>query len=197
MRWTQQHYDNMQKLVAEGKPEAVAARELGIPTGTIGNLKLRFGQGDPVADRIYEALCQHGELTRTDISSKVFARNIKAERISQALALLATGGKARMQMRSTEVEGRPSEVWFPANGATGAESPIGGLAQELNTYTEKLLDLAAEMSELTKHAHGLTLLDKTLGQLEARQQEAAGLRRRLGEAEKRLISRASVVHSSD
>ena len=199
MRWTQKDYDGWQQLVAGGETEAAAARELGIPTGTIGNLRQRFGpsQGDPVSERIYEALCEYGELTRTEISSRVFARNIKAERISQALALLATGGKARMQMRSTEVEGRPSEVWFPANGATGAESPIGGLAQELNTYTEKLLDLAAEMSELTKHAHGLTLLDKTLGQLEARQQEAAGLRRRLGEAEKRLISRASVVHSSD
>jgi hypothetical protein len=99
-------------------------------------------------------------------------------------------------MRS-EAEGRPSEVWFPANGANGEESSIGGLAQELNTYTEGLLDLAAEMSELTKAAHQLVLLDKTLGQLEARQQEAAGLRRRLGEAEKRLIARASVVHSSD
>jgi hypothetical protein len=196
MRWTQQHYDNMQQLVAEGKPEAVAARELGIPTGTIGNLKLRFGQGDPVSERIYEALCEYGELTRTEISSRVFARNIKAERISQALALLATGGKARMQMRS-EVEGRPSEVWFPATGANGEESSIGGLAQELNTYTEELLDLATQMSELTKVAHGLVLLDKTLGKLEARQQEAAGLRRRLGEAEKRLIARASVVHSND
>jgi hypothetical protein len=196
MRWTQKHYDDMQKLVAEGKPEAVAARELGIPTGTIGNLKLRFGQGDPVSERIYEALCQYGELTRTEISSRVFARNIKAADISQALTVLATAGKARRQMRS-EAEGRPSEVWFPANGANGEESSIGGLAQELNTYTEELLDLATQMSELTKVAHGLVLLDKTLGKLEARQQEAAGLRRRLGEAEKRLIARASVVHSSD
>ena len=128
MRWTQQHYDNMQQLVGEGKSEAAAARELGIPTGTIGNLQRRFGSNGSVAPE---------------------------------------------------------------------ESPIGGLAQELNAYTEGLLDLAAEMSELTKAAHQLVLLDKTLGQLEARQQEAAGLRRRLGEAEKRLIARASVVHSSD
>jgi len=196
MRWTQQHYDDMQQLVAEGHSERAALNELGIPKGSLGNLKKRFGQGDPVSERIYEALCQHGELTRTDISSKVFARNIKAERISQALTVLATAGKARRQMRS-EAEGRPSEVWFPATGANGEESPIGGLAQELNTYTEGLLDLAAEMSELTKAAHQLVLLDKTLGQLESAQQEAAGLRRRLGEAEKRLIARASVVHSSD
>jgi predicted transcriptional regulator len=195
MRWTQEHYDDMQTLVAEGHSERAALRELGIPRGSLGTLKKRFGpsQGDPVTDRIYEALCQHGELTRTEISSRVFARNVKAERISQALTSLAAAGKARRQMRS-EAEGRPSEVWFPANGA---ESSIGGLARELNAYTEELLELATQMSELTKVAHGLTLLDSTLAQLEARQQEAAGLRRRLGEAEKRLIARASVVHSSD
>jgi hypothetical protein len=198
MRWTQKDYDGWQQLVAGGETEAAAARELGIPTGTIGNLRQRFGpsQGDPVSERIYEALCEYGELTRTEISSRVFARNIKAERISQALALLATAGKARMQMRS-EAEGRPSEVWFPANGANSAESSIGELAQGLNDYTEKLLELASEMSELTKHAHGLTLLDATLSRLESAQQEAGALRRRLGEAEKRLIARASVVHSSD
>jgi len=131
IRWTQKHYDNMQELVVEGKSEAAAARELGIPTGTIGNLKKRF---------------------------------------------------APSQNGGTEVR---------------EESSIGGLAQELNRYTEELLELATQMSELTKLAHGLVLLDKTLGKLDARQQEAAGLRRRLGEAEKRLIARASVVHSSD
>jgi len=195
MRWTKEHYDDMQELVASGETEAAALRALGIPRGSLGTLKKRFGpsQGDPVTDRIYEALCQHGELTRTEISSKVFARNVKAERISQALTSLAAAGKARRQMRS-EAEGRPSEVWFPANGE---ESSIGKLAEELNTYTEELLDLATQMSELTKHAHGLTLLDATMSRLESAQQEAGALRRRLGEAEKRLIARASVVHSSD
>ena len=131
MRWTQQHYDGWQQLVAGGQTPAAAARELGIPTGTIGNLQRRF---------------------------------------------------APSQNGGTEVR---------------EESSIGGLAQELNTYTEGLLDLAAEMSELTKAAHQLVLLDKTLGKLEARQQEAAGLRRRMEEAERQLIARASVVHSSD
>ena len=131
MRWTQQHFDSWEKLVAGGQTPAAAARELGIPTGTIGNLQRRFAP----------------------------SRN---------------GG--------TEVHG---------------ESPIGELAQGLNDYTEKLLELASEMSELTKAAHGLTLLDATMSRLESAQQEAAGLRRRLGEAEKRLIARASVVHSSD
>ena len=131
MRWTQQHYDNMQKLVDEGHSERAALRELGIPRGSLGTLKKRFGPS-------------------------------------------MNGG--------TEVR---------------EESPIGGLAQELNTYTEELLDLATQMSELTKVAHGLVRLDATLSRLESAQQEAAGLRRRLGEAEKRLIARASVVHSSD
>ena len=128
MRWTQQHYDGWQQLVAGGQTPAAAARALGIPTGTIGNLQRRFGSNGSVAPE---------------------------------------------------------------------ESPIGGLAQELNAYTEELLDLATQMSELTKVAHGLVRLDATLSQLESAQQEAAALRRRLGEAEKRLIARASVVHSAD
>ena len=74
---------------------------------------------------------------------------------------------------------------------------IGELAQRLNVFTENLLDLTATLAELTKHAHGLVLLEKTLGQLEIKQMEATGLRRSLEEAERRLISRASVVHSND
>ena len=131
MRWTQQHYDNMQKLVAEGHSERAALRELGIPKGSLGTLKRRFGP----------------------------SRN------------------------------GPAEV--------PQESSIGELAQGLNDYTEKLLELASEMSELTKAAHGLTLLDATMSRLESAQQEAGALRRRLGAAEKRLIARASVVHSND
>jgi hypothetical protein len=84
----------------------------------------------------------------------------------------------------------------PNNPPTTSQS-IGELAQELNTYTESLLDLTAQLAELTKHAHGLALLDKTLGKLEAKQQESGGLRRRLEEIESKLISRASVVHSND
>ena len=80
---------------------------------------------------------------------------------------------------------------------TGESQSIGELAQRLNVFTENLLDLTATLAELTKHAHGLTLLDKTLGQLEHQQHEVSGLRRSLEEAEQRLISRASVVHSND
>jgi hypothetical protein len=79
----------------------------------------------------------------------------------------------------------------------GESHSIGELAQRLNVFTENLLDLTATLAELTKHAHGLTLLDKTLGQLEHQQHEVSGLRRSLEEAEQRLISRAAVVHSND
>jgi hypothetical protein len=84
----------------------------------------------------------------------------------------------------------------PNSSPTTSQS-IGELAQELDVYTESLLDLTAQLAELTKHAHGLVLLDKTLGQLEAKQQESGGLRRRLEEIENKLISRARVVHSND
>jgi hypothetical protein len=53
------------------------------------------------------------------------------------------------------------------------------------------------MSDLTKHAHGLTVLDRTLEQLEAKQREARGLRKSLEDAEGKLIHRALVVHSND
>jgi hypothetical protein len=71
------------------------------------------------------------------------------------------------------------------------------LAQELDAYTEKLLDLVAKLSELTSHARGLALLDTTLKQLEYQQHEVSGIRRRLEDAERRLISKAMVVHSND
>jgi len=74
---------------------------------------------------------------------------------------------------------------------------IGDLAAALNAHTERLLELAAQMSKLTRHAHGLMLLDRTLGDLEHEQSESSGLRRRLAEAERQLIGRASVVHSAD
>jgi len=77
-----------------------------------------------------------------------------------------------------------------------AQSPsISELAIELNAYTETLLELASQLAELTRHAYGLAALDATLEQLESRQQESAGLRRRLGEAESQLLARAAVVHS--
>lgn len=66
--------------------------------------------GDPVADRIIEALRMHGELARTQIS-QLSQRHTPTARISQALNLLAASGKARFETRRTE--GRPTEIWFP------------------------------------------------------------------------------------
>jgi hypothetical protein len=67
--------------------------------------------GDPVADEIMRALRHAGDggMTRTAISD-LFGRNRSADRIGAALALLATHGRARMEMRATAR--RPAEVWI-------------------------------------------------------------------------------------
>jgi hypothetical protein len=91
----------------------------------------------------------------------------------------------------------PAPTQSNETASPSQDQSIGGLAEALNTYTETLLGLASEMSELTRHAQGLVLLDKALDQLERRRGEARGLRQRLAQAEAQLIARASVVHSSD
>ena len=64
--------------------------------------------GDPVADRIMDAL-RNGELDRTGINY-LFQRHVNASRIDQALHLLRAANKARCERRETE--GRPVEVWM-------------------------------------------------------------------------------------
>ena len=66
--------------------------------------------GDPVADEIARALQHAGAqgMTRTAIRD-LFGRNRSGDRISAALALLATRGRARMEMRRTS--GHPAKVW--------------------------------------------------------------------------------------
>jgi hypothetical protein len=66
--------------------------------------------GDPVADEIARALQHAGAqgMTRTAIRD-LFGRNRSGDRISAALALLATRGRARMETRRTG--GHPVEVW--------------------------------------------------------------------------------------
>jgi len=70
--------------------------------------------GDPIADEISAALRQAGGtgMTRTAIRD-LFGRHRSTDRVGQALALLATRGRARMETRTTS--GRPSEVWFLAS----------------------------------------------------------------------------------
>ena len=64
--------------------------------------------GDPVADRILEALRVYGDLTRTQMS-QLFSRNVSSSRLAQALLLLGIAKKATFETRQTE--GRSAEVW--------------------------------------------------------------------------------------
>ncbi len=73
--------------------------------------------GDPVADRILEALREGEELTRTQIFSDLFGRHQPQARIESALRLLASLGLAHREVRATA--GRPSEVWL--SGSAGAQ----------------------------------------------------------------------------
>jgi hypothetical protein len=66
--------------------------------------------GDPNADRIIEALA-YRELSRTDINA-LFGRNVRSERIDQALNLLRVHGRARFEVRDPSGKGRPSEIWI-------------------------------------------------------------------------------------
>jgi hypothetical protein len=67
--------------------------------------------GNPLADTILTLLRQApGGLTRTEIR-EMAGKNLPADRIGQALGLLAQMGLARCEARDTG--GRPSEQWFP------------------------------------------------------------------------------------
>ena len=145
MKYRQEHWDEYIRLMDTGLSGSAALRKMGIPKGSLGNLKVRFNGTEP---------------------------------------------SPSMGEPSSSLDGQFTIV-------PGVSQSIGGLARLLTLYTESMLDLTAQLSELTKHAHGLALLDKTLGQLEAKQQESGSLRRQLEDAEKRLISRAMVVHSND
>jgi hypothetical protein len=71
--------------------------------------------GDPVADKILNALRQAGDtgMTRTAIRD-LFHRHQHEGRITQALELLESTGRARMEMHSTN--GRSTETWFAVEG---------------------------------------------------------------------------------
>jgi hypothetical protein len=67
--------------------------------------------GDSIADEILRALrhAGHEGMSRTAIRD-VFGRNQSGDRLGAALALLASRGRARMEIRRSS--GRPMEVWF-------------------------------------------------------------------------------------
>ena len=64
--------------------------------------------GDPMADTILRALRSQGPMTQTNISF-LFGRNVDAERLAQAVSLLAEGGLIASQ--AVETEGRSATVW--------------------------------------------------------------------------------------
>lgn len=153
-RYGQETWDEFMRLTThEGNglaalSSAEALKRMGIPTGSLGGLRTRFGNGIHAPGQMVAV--QHERA------------NSKGDTISEP-----------------------------------ADQSIGELAKVLNDFTENLLDLATQMSELTRHAHGLAVLDTTLEKLEVQIRESSGLRSRLKEAESQLISRASVVHSND
>jgi hypothetical protein len=66
--------------------------------------------GDPVADRIINALEEEPDgLTRTDLIN-LFARNVSRDRIDQALALLER--LSRVRREEVKTGGRPAEKWL-------------------------------------------------------------------------------------
>lgn len=67
--------------------------------------------GDPVADRILQALRSAGEegMTRTEVSN-LFGRNKSAERIARALSMLLGAGRVYREREGTG--GRKAERWF-------------------------------------------------------------------------------------
>jgi hypothetical protein len=102
-----------------------------------GSARYIFGDriGDPVADRILEALRAGEELSRTGMYSALFDRHVPQARIEAALALLADGGLAHRVLQPTM--GRPVETWRAgpdrAQKAQKAQkAPPEGAADALN-----------------------------------------------------------------
>ena len=71
-----------------------------------------FGQrtGDPIADRILEALHAEGELSDADLSG-LFRRNLPAARLASAKRLLQEANLIHGETVPTE--GRPKMIWRP------------------------------------------------------------------------------------
>lgn len=68
--------------------------------------------GDEVADTILRGLRSRGPMTSTQISNDLFARNIKSERLMQALNLLIDSHKVVEEKPDTkEAKGRPAKVY--------------------------------------------------------------------------------------
>jgi hypothetical protein len=77
---------------------------------------INHSTGDLLAEQIHAALARSPDgLTRTQIRD-LCQRNLPAERVEQALAVLAAAGRAQQQRTITS--GRPAELW------TAARAPV-------------------------------------------------------------------------
>ena len=73
---------------------------------------INHSTGDLLAEQIHTALARSPDgLTRTQIRD-LCQRNLPAERVEQALTVLAAAGRAQQQRTITG--GRPAELWTPA-----------------------------------------------------------------------------------
>lgn len=78
--------------------------------------------GDLIADRILEELAD-GPLTRTQISSEVFTRNLPAFRLEQAVSLLRESGRVEVQRVPRSEGGRPTDLFrLPVNSSGTKET---------------------------------------------------------------------------
>jgi Protein of unknown function (DUF3987) len=80
--------------------------------GRSANWIFSTSTGDPRADKILFALRIAGAtgMTKTEISERVFNRNVSADALADALRLLHQSGQARFTMESTG--GAPRKRWF-------------------------------------------------------------------------------------
>ena len=110
--------DRLHGVVIHLRSHSVAYRDAVVriedPVDTHEDSAVRiFGDalGDPVADEIYRTLKVAGEagMNRTEIRD-LFGRHQSAGRISAALALLITKGRAAP--KTTATDGRPLETWY-------------------------------------------------------------------------------------
>jgi hypothetical protein len=73
--------------------------------------------GDPLADRILEALRRRGPMERAEITRVLLGRNVAATRITRALQVLLEAGKVTVETRAG-TGGRSAEVWRAIPGTT-------------------------------------------------------------------------------
>jgi hypothetical protein len=82
----------------------------------LASARYLFGDrlGNSKAEKIFDYLRHHAQagVTRKEINDLVFKRNVKAEVIEEALALLKKAGWIKTQTEKTP--GRDAERFFPA-----------------------------------------------------------------------------------